>query len=84
VAKLDRFNWALDWFDQIAARTRRSQDSSYEWLMKDGREDKLTFAELSERSNRIANYFRGVGVKRGDRVLLMLGAFRRCGKRCWP
>jgi hypothetical protein len=28
VAKLDRFNWALDWFDQIAARTRRNQDSA--------------------------------------------------------
>ena len=40
---------------------------------EDGRQDKLTFAELSERSNRIANYFRGLGVRRGDRVLLMLG-----------
>jgi acetyl-CoA synthetase len=39
---------------------------------EDGRQDKLTFAELSERSNRFANYYRGLGVKRGDRVLLML------------
>jgi acetyl-CoA synthetase len=54
------------------------------WPMKTVARTKLTFAELSERSNRIANYFRGVGVKRGDRVLLMLGTFRRCGKRCWP
>jgi acetyl-CoA synthetase len=70
--KLDRFNWALDWFDQIAAGDRRNQTAL--WVAyEDGRQDKLTFAELSDRSNRIANYFRGLGVKRGDRVLLMLG-----------
>ena len=33
----------------------------------------LTFAELSERSNRIANGLRALGVRRGDRLLLMLG-----------
>ena len=70
--KLDPFNWALDWFDQIAAGSRRTQTAL--WVAyEDGGQDKLTFAELSENSNRIANYFRGLGVKRGDRVLLMLG-----------
>jgi acetyl-CoA synthetase len=72
--KLDRFNWALDWFDQIAAGDRRNQTAL--WVAyEDGRksEDKLTFAELSERSNRAANYYQNLGVKRGDRVLLMLG-----------
>ncbi|HET9284376.1 MAG TPA: AMP-binding protein [Candidatus Angelobacter sp.] len=70
--KLEKFNWALDWFDQIAAGDRRNQAAL--WVVyEDGRQDKLTFAELSERSNRIANYYRGLGVKRRDRVLLMLG-----------
>src|SRR5258707_389674 len=70
--KLDRFNWALDWFDQIATGDRRNQTAL--WVAyEDGRQDKLTFAELSERSNRIANYFRSLGVRRSDRVLLMLG-----------
>src|SRR5438270_8151352 len=70
--KLERFNWALDWFDQIAAGERRNQTAL--WVVyEDGRQDKLTFAKLSERSNRIANYYRSLGVKRGDRVLLMLG-----------
>jgi acetyl-CoA synthetase len=70
--RLERFNWALDWFDQIAAGERRNQTAL--WVVyEDGREDKLMFAELSERSNRIANYYRSLGVKRGDRVLLMLG-----------
>ncbi len=35
--------------------------------------DELTFADLSERSNRLANGLRSLGVKRGDRILLMLG-----------
>ncbi len=70
--KLDRFNWALDWFDTIAAGERRNQIAL--WVaFEDGREVKLTFAELSECSSRIANYLRSLGVSRGDRVLLMLG-----------
>ena len=70
--KLERFNWALDWFDQIAAGDRRNQTAL--WVVyEDGHQDKLTFAELSERSNRAANYYRSLGVRRGDRVLLMLG-----------
>ncbi len=70
--KLERFNWALDWFDAIAAGERRNQTAL--WVAyEDGASTKLTFAELSERSSRIANYLRSLGVKRGDRVLLMLG-----------
>jgi len=37
---------------------------------------KASFAELSERSNRLANWFRGKGVRRGDRMLLMLSNVR--------
>ena len=38
--KLDRFNWALDWFDQIAAGDRRTQTAL--WVAyEDGRQDKL-------------------------------------------
>ena len=70
--KLERFNWALDWFDAIAAGDRRNQTAL--WVAyEDGRQDKLTFAEISERSARMANYYRSLGVRRGDRVLLMLG-----------
>jgi acetyl-CoA synthetase len=70
--RLERFNWALDWFDQIAAGDRGQQTAL--WVAyEDGAETKLTFAELSERSSKMANYFRQLGVKRGDRVLLMLG-----------
>jgi acetyl-CoA synthetase len=67
---LDRFNWALDYFDPMA----RGNGRTGLWIVDEGgAEAKLTFAELSERSNRIANHFRKLGVQRGDRVLLMLG-----------
>lgn len=70
--KLDHFNWALDWFDAIAAGDRGGQTAL--WVVyEDGRESKLSFAELSQRSSRVANYFRGLGVRRGDRILVMLG-----------
>jgi acetyl-CoA synthetase len=70
--KLERFNWALDWFDAIAAGGRRDQLAL--WVVfEDGAETKLTFRELSNRSSQIANYYRELGVRRGDRVLVMLG-----------
>ena len=37
------------------------------------RETKLTFAALSRRSNQVANFLRGLGLKRGDHLLLLLG-----------
>jgi acetyl-CoA synthetase len=67
---LDRFNWALDHFDAMARDNHRPAL----WLVgEDGGEVKLSFAELSARSNRVANHFRALGVRRGDRILLMLG-----------
>lgn len=70
--RLEHFNWALEWFDVIAAGERAHQTAL--WIVyEDGREEKLTFRQLSENSARIANYLRELGVGRGDRVLLMLG-----------
>ena len=68
--KLVHFNWALDYFDPMA----RGNTQPALWLVDDeAGETKLSFAELSERSNRVANALRGLGVRRGDRILLMLG-----------
>ena len=69
--QLDTFNYALDWFDAELARG----DSAHRLALKivgDGAAT-ATFAELSERSSRIANGLRALGVKRGERILLMLG-----------
>jgi acetyl-CoA synthetase len=68
--RLDRFNWALDWFDRYA----RGNDRPALWIVDDdGGEEKLSFADLSSRSNRVANFLRGRGVRRGDAILVMLG-----------
>ena len=70
--ELDTFNWAIDWFDAAAAGP--AGDSPALWIVEEsGSERKLTFAELSGRSNRVATWLRGQGVRRGDRVILMLG-----------
>ena len=67
--ELDRFNWALDWFDPYAA----GNDAAALWIVDDeGGEVRYTFAEMAERSSRVANFLRAQGVRRGDRVLLML------------
>src|SRR5271168_2172935 len=71
---LDKFNWALDYFDRMAY----GNDRPALWIVNEGgpgnnTEAKISFAEMAERSSRVANHLRGLGVKRGDRILLMLG-----------
>src|SRR5487761_2366332 len=67
---LKEFNWALDYFDAMA----KGNDQPALWLVgEDGSEHKRSFAEMSARSNRVANWLRSIGVKRGDRILMMLG-----------
>src|SRR6187402_1280275 len=68
--ELGDFNWALDWFDVIA----EGNDNPALWIVEeDGSEQKFSFAELSRRSDQVANWLRERGVARGDRVVLMLG-----------
>jgi len=69
------FNWALDWFDAELARDPDSRDRAALRIVNvaSGSETKLSFAELSRRSNRVANFLRAQGLKRGDHLLLLLG-----------
>ncbi|HEY1999065.1 AMP-binding protein [Paraburkholderia sp.] len=67
---LDQFNWALDYFDVIA----QDNHNPALWIVDDpaGLGTRYSYAQMSERSARMANFLRGVGVGRGDRLLLML------------
>jgi acetyl-CoA synthetase len=69
------FNWALDWFDAELAANPASRDRPALWIFETAcdRETRLSFAELSRRSNQVANYLRSLGLRRGDHLLLLLG-----------
>lgn len=68
--QLTQFNWALDWFDVIAD----GNDRTALWIVEaDGTETRWSFADLSRRSNQVANWLRAQGVRPGDRLILMLG-----------
>jgi acetyl-CoA synthetase len=69
--RLERFNWALDWFDVIAAE--HPERDALRIIAEGGSDVRLSYAELSARSSQAANWLRDLGVRRGDRVLLMLG-----------
>ncbi|MFJ6075977.1 AMP-binding protein [Streptomyces sp. NPDC093065] len=66
----ENFNWALDWFDVIADGNDRT---ALHIVEQDGREVRISFAEMSARSNRVANRLREWGVGPEDRILVMLG-----------
>ncbi len=66
---LDRFNWALDYFDHLPG------DQAALWIVGEG-EEELTFAQMQARSNQVANWLRALDVRRGDRVLVLLGNVR--------
>lgn len=69
--EVDRFNWALDWFDAELAQGPTANRVALR-IVGDAAASR-TFAELSRSSNSVANGLRKLGVKRGDRILLMLG-----------
>ena len=71
--ELDDFNWALDHFDAVG-RDPATAGRAALWIVEpDGREGKFSYAEMAARSNRVAHWLRGLGVRRGDRLILMLG-----------
>ncbi len=67
-----QFNWALEHFDAIGADPEAGRRTALWIVEEDGSEARYSFAAMTQRSNRVATWLRARGVRRGDRVILML------------
>ncbi|MBR5108700.1 MAG: AMP-binding protein [Clostridia bacterium] len=67
---IDRFNFAFDIMDELA----REHPDQMAMLHLDinKKERRFTFEDFRKMSNRAANYYKSLGIKRGDRILLVL------------
>ncbi len=68
----EEFNFAIDWFDGVLTG-EHPERVALRVIEGDGTDASYTFAELSSRSNQVANWLRSLGVARGTRVLVLLG-----------
>ena len=66
----ENFNFAFDIVDEIAEKNPEKLAMLY--VSKDKQEKRITFRELKRESSRCANYFTSLGIKKGDRVMLVL------------
>jgi acetyl-CoA synthetase len=68
--QLTTFNWALDYFDGYA---RENPAKTALWIVEeDGTEQQYSYDDMAHRSNQVANFLRRHGVRRGDRIVVML------------
>ena len=66
----DRFNFAFDVVDELGRR--KPEKLAMLHLSGDGVERRFTFRDFMRESARAANYFKSLGIGRGDRVMLVL------------
>ena len=66
---LEKFNWAADYFDTFAQDNR---ETALAIVDENGPQVRLSFAEMSRRSNQVANFLRQQGLRRGDRIIVQL------------
>lgn len=64
------FNFAYDVVDAIAAET--PDKTAMVWCDEQGAETKFTFGQMKRFSDKAANYLTGIGIKKGDPVMLIL------------
>ena len=67
--RVEHFNWALDYFD---TRADKCTNPALLYVDDKGAELKVSFQSLKERSNKAANFLKRQGLRKGDRVLLMM------------
>jgi len=65
------FNFALEWFDVVAGE--KPDRPAVQIVEADLSLHAWTYGELSARSDQVANWLTGIGVRRGDHVIVMLG-----------
>lgn len=64
------FNFAYDVVDAIA---KKSPDKlAMVWVDEEKNDRRFTFGDISKLSSQAANYFRSLGIQKGDRVMLVL------------
>ena len=66
----EKFNFAFDVVDELG--TRKPDKLAMLHVSENGEERRLTFSDMKKESARAANYFKSLGIKRGDRVMLIL------------
>ena len=66
----ESFNFGFDVVDAIARRTPEKLAMLH--VSRDGEERRFTFGDIKRMSNQVANYFSDLGIRRGDRVMLVL------------
>ncbi len=69
-ANEDKYNFAFDTVDEIARRDPEKLAMVH--ISNDMTERKFTFKDIKDASSQSANYFKSLGIKRGDRVMLVL------------
>ncbi|MBQ8533309.1 MAG: AMP-binding protein [Clostridia bacterium] len=66
----DKFNFAFDLVDELA--DREPEKLAMLHISRDKTERRITFKDVKKASNQCANYFKSLGIKKGDRVMLVL------------
>ena len=66
----ERFNFAFDLVDELAEKEPEKLAMLH--ISRDKTERRFTFKDLKKASNQCANYFKSLGIKKGDRVMLVL------------
>ena len=66
----NKFNFAYDIIDELGRK--KPEKLAMLHISLDGTERRFTFQDMKKESARAANYFKALGIKRGDRVMLVL------------
>ena len=66
----EQFNFAFDIVDALGEQ--KPEKLAMLHVSEDGAERRLTFQDMKKESARAANYFKSMGIRRGDRVMLVL------------